>query len=72
MRYLLGETDGTGKGRIPYSTLGTWSTRTDVPDGNQVPLSQMDVISLNRDYIYQNREKIDSIFEQTLEKNVTK
>lgn len=72
VRYLLGETDGTGKGRLPYSTLGTWATRTDVSDGNDVPLSQMDVINLDRQYVYKNREKLDAIFQETLEKNVEK
>lgn len=72
VRYLLGEADGNGKGRLPYATQGTWTTRTDVPDGNAVPLSQMDVIPLDREYVYKNRDKLDTIFEKTLEKNVGK
>lgn len=72
IRYLLGETDGTGEGMLPYSTVGTWSTRTDVPDGNDVPLSEMDIINLDREYIYENREKLNVLFEKTLEKNLGK
>lgn len=66
VRYILGETDGKGEGILPYSTKGTWSTRVDVADGNDVPLSKMDVISLDRDYIHSNREKLKPFFESLI------
>jgi len=70
IRYLLGETDGTGEGIQPFSTKGTWSVRTDVSDGNDVPISQIDMLSLDEEYIYENRDDINSFFEKILMENV--
>ena len=72
IRYLLGETDGTGEGLNPYSTVGTWSARTDVADGNPVPLSEMDVIYLDKEYIYNNREKMLTFWGKLLKENVVR
>ena len=71
VRYILGEADGTGEGRLPYSTLGTWSTRVDAPDGNDVPLSKIDVISLDRNYVHSNKERLQKYFEDMLNENIT-
>ncbi|MFA9466263.1 MAG: ABC transporter substrate-binding protein [Velocimicrobium sp.] len=71
VRYILGEADGTGEGRLPYSTKGTWSTRVDAPDGNDVPLYKMDVMSLDERYIHENREDIQRFFERILNDNIT-
>ncbi len=70
IRYLLGETSGKGEGLLPFSTVGTWSARTDVPDGNPIPLNEMDVIYLNKEYIYENREKMIMFWEEALKENV--
>jgi iron(III) transport system substrate-binding protein len=72
IRYILGEADGTGVGREPYSSKGTWSTRIDVSDGNDIPLDQMDVISLDRDYLHHNRDGIKAFFEGILNDNIKK
>ncbi len=71
VRYIMGEADGTGEGRMPYSTKGTWSTRIDVPDGNDVPLSKIDLIPLDRTYIQENKEEIKYFFEYILNENIT-
>lgn len=70
IRYLLGETNGKGEGLLPFSTVGTWSTRIDVEDGNPIPLNEMDVIYLNKEYIYENRKKMIEFWEELLKKNV--
>ncbi|MCR5212529.1 MAG: extracellular solute-binding protein [Lachnospiraceae bacterium] len=44
VRFLLGESDGQGEGYKPFCTVGTWSVRDDVPDGNEVPLEEIDLI----------------------------
>jgi len=70
IRYLLGGADGTGEGLQPFSTKGTWSVSTDVPDGNDVPISQIDMLPIDEEYIYENREYIASFFEKILMENV--
>ena len=71
IRYLLGETDGKGEGILPFTTLGTWSAREDVADGDIVPLSQLDVKYLNKKFIYENRQNIIEFWETILKENVT-
>ena len=70
IRYMLGETDGTGEGLKPFLTKGTWSVRTDVPDGNDVPLDEIDVQFLNKSYLYENRENMMKFWEEILKINV--
>ncbi len=70
IRYLLGETDGKGEGLLPFSTVGTWSSRTDVEDGNPIPLREMDIVYLNKEYIYDNRTKMCTFWEELLKENV--
>ncbi len=66
IRWLLGEADGTGEGYKPYQTAGTWSPRTDVPDGNDVPLSEIDLLWLDKEYMKDNRDEIDAFFSSIL------
>ena len=40
IRWLLGETDGTGEGLKPYLLDGTWPVRTDVQTGTAVSMSE--------------------------------
>lgn len=40
IRWLMGETDGTGEGLMPYLQAGTWSARTDVPDNAPFSLEE--------------------------------
>ena len=66
IRWLLGETDGTGEGYKPYQTAGTWSPRDDVPDGNDVPQSEIDLLWLDKNYMKENRDYLNSFFEGLL------
>ncbi|MFI3212865.1 MAG: hypothetical protein R3Y24_05935 [Eubacteriales bacterium] len=40
IRWLLGETDGTGKGLTPYLLEGTWPVRTDVNNPSAITLAE--------------------------------
>ena len=71
MLFRSGETDGTGEGLVPYLTVGTWSTRWDVPDGNVVPLSDMDVIDMDKDALYENKQQINGLLSQILKERIT-
>lgn len=67
VRWILGETDGTGEGLKPFSTVGTWSARTDVPDGNDIPLSEISLVYPDKQYIINNRDTIDLFWKRMLE-----
>lgn len=66
VRYLLGEADGTGMGIKPYSTKGTWSVRKDVADGNLVPLDEMDMVRMDKEHLYRNRDHMIAFWKQIL------
>ncbi|HKM04271.1 MAG TPA: extracellular solute-binding protein [Lachnospiraceae bacterium] len=70
IRYMLGELDGTGNGLNPFFTKGTWSVRSDVADGNDVPLEDIDVQFLDKSFLYENREEMLDFWEEILKKNV--
>ncbi|WP_409969850.1 hypothetical protein RFF05_08080 [Bengtsoniella intestinalis] len=42
IRWLLGETDGTGEGLEAYQTDGTWSVRTDVTSQSEMELDEIE------------------------------
>lgn len=67
IRWLLGETDGTGEGLRPYLQRGTWPVRSDVRSEEPVPLSAINLLRLDKDYIYQNRESFDAFWNTLLE-----
>ena len=71
IRYLLGETDGKGEGVRPFTTIGTWSARKDNADGDTIPLSQLDVKYLNKEFIYENRQDMIEFWETIIKENVT-
>ncbi|MBR4530061.1 MAG: extracellular solute-binding protein [Lachnospiraceae bacterium] len=63
IRYLLGGTaGGTGEGIRPFCTAGTWSVRDDIPDGNDVPLSGIDLIIPDQEMLIGQREAIVSFW----------
>lgn len=70
IRYILGETDGTGDGIKPFTTLGTWSVRNDMSDGNLVPLTEIDYVNINRQYIYDNRASITAFWSELLKEKL--
>ncbi len=71
VRFLMGETDGTGEGIKPYMTKGTWSTRVDVEDANEVPLSEIDYLEINKEYLYENMDAMSDFWNELLKENVT-
>ncbi len=70
VRFLLGETDGTGKGYMPFSTPGTWSCREDIQDGNDVSLEDMDVVNYANSFIDNNTDYLDHFFQGLLKENI--
>jgi len=66
IRYLLGEADGTGDGYKPFCTRGTWSARVDVPDGNDVPQSEIDLIDADQTYLIENKDKLRNFWADCL------
>ena len=66
IRYLLGETDGKGKGYRPFQTPGTWSARSDVPDGNPVPQEEMDLITPDQRALAQRKDFMEEFWTEIL------
>lgn len=66
IRFLLGGGDGNGKGYKPFCTEGTWSVRDDVKDGNEVPISEIDLIEPEEDYLIKNKEDLDQFWSEIL------
>ena len=69
IRFLLGEKDGQGAGLKPFCTAGTWSVRGDVPDGNDVPLSDIDLITPNQQKLIDDKEKSVAFWTDILKGN---
>ena len=69
IRFLMGEKDGQGDGLKPFCTAGTWSVRRDVPDGNDVPLSDIDLITPDQQSLIDGKEKIVSFWTDILKGN---
>ncbi|MBO4609268.1 MAG: extracellular solute-binding protein [Lachnospiraceae bacterium] len=67
IRFLYGESDGSGEGYKPFSTGGTWSARTDIPDGNDVPLDDIDLFVPDQDVLIKNREYLENFWTGVLE-----
>ncbi|MCR5277994.1 MAG: extracellular solute-binding protein [Lachnospiraceae bacterium] len=69
IRFLLGEKDGQGAGLKPFSTAGTWSVRGDVPDGNEVPLSDISLIAPDQQRLIDEKEKVVMFWTDILKGN---
>lgn len=67
IRFLYGETDGNIDGYRPFGTEGTWSVRTDIPDGSEVPLDEIDLFVPDQDYMIRNREYFEDFWAGILE-----
>ncbi len=57
IRFLLGESDGRGEGYKPFCTAGTWSARSDVPDGNEIPFDEIDLLVPDQRKLIDEKEK---------------
>lgn len=62
IRWIYGESDGKGEGYQPYLTEGAWSARKDVSSASKIPLSDMKLLYLDEDYIYENRQSFDDFW----------
>lgn len=69
--FLLGGSDGTGDGYKPFCTPGAWSARVDVPDGTDTPLSMIDLITPDTDFLIKKKDYFTSYWSECL-KNLTK
>lgn len=69
IRFLLGESDGQGEGYKPFSTVGTWSVRDDVPDGNEVPMDEIDLIIPDQQRLIDGKEMVVSFWTDVLKGN---
>jgi len=55
IRWLLGEADGQGEGYQPYLQSGAWSVRSDVRDETGVRREDLNLLRLDRVYLYENQ-----------------
>ncbi|MBP5385116.1 MAG: extracellular solute-binding protein [Lachnospiraceae bacterium] len=62
VRFLLGETDGTGEGYKPFCTAGTWSAREDVPNGDSVSQEEIDLIVPDQDYLIAQKQNMEEFW----------
>ncbi|MBP5164594.1 MAG: extracellular solute-binding protein [Lachnospiraceae bacterium] len=69
VRFLLGESDGQGEGYKPFCTVGTWSVREDVPDGNEVPLEDIDLIMPDQEKLIAGKAETVSFWTDLLKGN---
>jgi iron(III) transport system substrate-binding protein len=64
--FLAGGTDGDTEGIRPFITAGTWSARTDIPDGNDVPMDKIDLIVPDQDSLVENRPATEAFLTDCL------
>ena len=68
IRWLLGEADGTGEGYRPYLQSGAWSVRSDVQDDTGVRMDELNLLHVDRHYLYENYDAVFSFWEELIEK----
>lgn len=69
VRYMLGESTDIGEGTESFRTVGTWSARTDLEDGNPVPMEEIDLIVPNQEYLIDNRVQIETFWSAILKES---
>ncbi len=57
IRFIFGESDGTGKGYLPYLQEGAWSMRTDVTSSEPMALSELNLIYTDEGFTYENQDE---------------
>jgi iron(III) transport system substrate-binding protein len=55
IRWLLGEADGLGEGYRPYLQSGAWTVRSDVRDETGDRVEDLNLLHLDRVYLYENQ-----------------
>lgn len=62
IRWLLGEADGQGEGYKPYLQNGAWPTRSDVKSHSPMPLEEINIWRLDKDYLAENQDRIRKLW----------
>lgn len=68
IRWMLGETNGTSAGYKPYLQSGAWSVRSDVQDYTGVRIDELNLLYIDRGYLYKNFNDYLSFWEKLIEK----
>ncbi len=68
IRFLFGETDGSGEGYKPFITKGTWVTRTDVKDENDVLIDKVGLLNPDQNEMIKNKKYIDEFLKRIMSK----
>ena len=68
IRWLIGEADGMGEGYRPYLQSGAWTVRSDVRDDTGVRTDELDLLHVDRRYLYENYDAVFSFWEELIEK----
>lgn len=58
IRWMMGETDGTGEGLDPFNKLGSWVPRSDVKTKNDVSFEQLNLWLFDGDALYNTAPKV--------------
>ena len=66
IRWVLGEADGQGEGYQPYLQSGAWSVRNDVRDETGMRSEELNLLHLDRVYLYENQESFLEFWEELL------
>jgi iron(III) transport system substrate-binding protein len=66
IRWVLGETDGQGDGYKPYLQSGAWSMRSDVASETPIQQEGLELIYIDRAYIYNHKDEIAVLWEQLM------
>ncbi len=66
IRFIFGETDGTGPGYLPYLQSGAWSMRTDVQSEETRELQDLNLIYSDEGYTYENQDEFNEFWAELL------
>lgn len=67
VRFIFGETDGTGEGYKPYLQNGVWSMRTDVDSETTIPYESLNTIYSDEAYTADHEEEFFVFWESLFE-----
>ncbi len=67
VRFIFGETDGTGEGYLPYLQAGAWSMRKDVKSEEERDLQDLNLIYSDEGYTYENQDGFNEFWAELLE-----
>lgn len=68
IRYLLGESDGTGEGYKPFITKGTWSAREDVSNVNDIQMDDVKLLIPDQQRLNEQRVEFEYLFEDMIQR----